>query len=158
MQNLFPEIKPYAEHHLAVDGTHQLYIEESGSKNGIPVLFVHGGPGGGTEPFHRRFFDPEKYRIILFDQRGCGKSTPHGSLANNNTQSLIEDIEKIREHLQIEQWILFGGSWGATLSLLYAQDHPEKVTALILRGVFLSRKKDLKWLYQDGANRIFPDA
>ena len=158
MQNLFPEIKSYTEHYLDVDDTHKLYIEESGSKNGIPILFIHGGPGGGTEPFHRRFFDPEKYRIILFDQRGCGKSKPHGNLKNNNTQALIDDIEKIRSHLNIEQWILFGGSWGATLSLLYAQANPDKVTTLILRGVFLNRQKDLHWLYQEGANRIFPDA
>lgn len=158
MQTLFPDIKCYAQHHLSVDETHTLYVEESGSAEGIPVLFLHGGPGGGTEPFHRRFFDPEKYRIILFDQRGCGKSKPHGSLANNNTQALIEDIEKIRKHLNIEKWVLFGGSWGATLSLLYAQSHPDTVIALILRGIFLSRNKDLHWLYQEGANRVFPDA
>ena len=155
---LYPDIKPYAEHYLEVDSIHTLYIEEYGSTNGIPILFLHGGPGGGTEPFNRRFFDPEKYRIILFDQRGCGKSKPHGALENNTTQDLIKDIEKIRAHLGIEQWVLFGGSWGATLALLYAQEFPSHVTAMILRGVFLSRQKDLHWLYQEGANRIFPDA
>lgn len=155
---LYPEIKPYAEHKLQVDNTHTLYIEESGSENGIPVVFLHGGPGGGTEPCNRRFFDPEKYRIILFDQRGCGKSEPHGSLENNTTQHLINDIEKIRAHLDIDKWVVFGGSWGSTLGLLYAQSFPERVMGLILRGIFLSREKDLRWLYQDGANRVFPDA
>lgn len=158
MLALYPDIKPYAQYQLAVDDIHTLYIEECGSRDGIPILFLHGGPGGGTEPFNRRFFDPEKYRIILFDQRGCGKSKPHGSLENNTTQHLIEDIEKIRQHLSIEQWVLFGGSWGSTLALLYAQAFPSQVTALILRGIFLGRKRDLHWLYQDGANRIFPDA
>ena len=158
MLALYPDIKPYAEHQLAVDSTHTLYIEECGTPSGIPILFLHGGPGGGTEPFNRRFFNPEKYRIILFDQRGCGKSRPHGSLENNTTQHLIDDIEKIRAHLGVEQWVLFGGSWGATLALLYAQSFPEQVTAMILRGVFLSRKKDLHWLYQEGANRVFPEA
>lgn len=158
MLALYPDIKPYAEHRLDVDNIHSLYVEECGTPTGIPVLFLHGGPGGGTEPFNRRFFNPEKYRIILFDQRGCGKSKPHGELKNNTTQHLIDDIEKIREHLGIEQWVLFGGSWGATLSLLYAQAFPDKVTAMILRGIFLSRQKDLQWLYRDGANRVFPDA
>ena len=158
MLALFPDIKPFAEHKLAVDEIHTLHVEECGRKDGFPILFLHGGPGGGTEPFNRRFFDPEKYRIILFDQRGCGHSTPHGSLQNNTTQHLIDDIERIREHLGITQWVLFGGSWGATLALLYAQAFPEKVTAMILRGVFLARQKDLTWLYQNGANRVFPDA
>ncbi|MCG8313384.1 MAG: prolyl aminopeptidase [Pseudomonadales bacterium] len=158
MQVLFPEIKPYAEHRLTVDDTHSIYVEESGSKNGFPVLFLHGGPGGGTEPFNRRFFDPDKYRIILFDQRGCGKSRPHGCLTDNRTQDLINDIEKIRFHLKIDKWLLFGGSWGSTLALLYAQAHPNNVLGLIVRGIFLSRPQDLKWLYQEGANRIFPDA
>ncbi|MCG8672165.1 MAG: prolyl aminopeptidase [Pseudomonadales bacterium] len=158
MQNLFPEIKPYATHRLSVDSIHELYIEESGTAKGFPILFLHGGPGGGTEPLHRRFFDPEKYRIILFDQRGSGKSTPHGCIEANTTQLLIDDIEAIREHLSIDQWVVFGGSWGATLGLLYAQTFPEKVEALVLRGIFLSREKDLTWLYKNGANRIFPDA
>lgn len=158
MLSLYPDIKPYAEHYLAVDEIHTLYIEECGTTNGIPILFLHGGPGSGTEPLNRRFFNPDKYRIILFDQRGCGKSKPHGSLKSNTTQDLIKDIEKIRTHLGIEQWVLFGGSWGSTLALLYAQEFPEQVTAMILRGIFLSRQKDLRWLYQEGANRVFPEA
>ncbi len=136
---------------------HTLYIEESGDPNGLPVLFVHGGPGGGSNSSDRRFFDPQKYRIILFDQRGAGRSKPHAELRDNTTDKLIEDIEKIRQYLDIEQWVLFGGSWGSTLSLLYAQAYPERVRALVLRGIFLCRDKDLHWFYQDGADRIFPD-
>ncbi|HEY5716959.1 MAG TPA: prolyl aminopeptidase [Motiliproteus sp.] len=157
MRTLYPEIQPYARHRLAVDDRHQLYLEESGNPQGIPALFVHGGPGGGCDEFHRRFFDPEKYRIILFDQRGCGRSTPHSELTNNTTAHLLADIEAIRAHLGIEQWLLFGGSWGSTLSLLYAQQHPERVVGLILRGIFLCRQQDLDWLYRHGANRLFPD-
>ena len=155
---LYPDIKPYSEHRLEVDDLHTLYVEESGNRDGIPILFLHGGPGGGCEPFNRRFFDPEKYRIILFDQRGAGRSTPHAELRGNTTQALIEDIEKIREYLDIEKWLLFGGSWGSTLALAYAEEFPEKVTGMILRGIFLCREKDLKWLYQEGASRVFPDA
>ncbi len=157
MMTLYPEIKSYAKHHLPVEVPHSLYIEESGNPDGLPVLFVHGGPGGGCHPKNRCFFDPEHYRIILFDQRGAGQSTPHAELLNNHSQALVHDIEAIREYLGIEQWILFGGSWGSTLSLLYAQDHPERVMALILRGVFLCRDKDLHWFYQDGASQVFPD-
>ncbi|WP_075187643.1 prolyl aminopeptidase [Teredinibacter haidensis] len=157
MQILFPEIKPYARHNLAVDDTHTLYLEECGSRDGIPVLFVHGGPGAGCSTQDRRFFDPERYRIILFDQRGAGRSQPHAELENNTTQHLVSDIEAIREYLNIDQWVLFGGSWGSTLSLLYAQSYPEKVLGLVLRGVFLCREKDLTWFYQQGADRIFPD-
>lgn len=157
MLTLFPEIKPYARHCVRVDDLHELYVEESGNAQGIPALFVHGGPGGGTSDFNRRFFNPEKYRIILFDQRGCGRSLPHAELKNNTTQHLIADIEQIRLFLNIDQWLLFGGSWGATLSLLYAQQHPQQVSGLILRGIFLCRKQDIQWLYQEGANRIFPD-
>ena len=157
MQILFPEIKPYARHNLAVDDTHTLYLEECGSRDGIPVLFVHGGPGAGCSTQDRRFFDPERYRIILFDQRGAGRSQPHAELKNNTTQNLVSDIEAIREYLNIDQWVLFGGSWGSTLSLLYAQSYPEKVLGLVLRGVFLCREKDLTWFYQQGADRIFPD-
>ena len=142
---------------LPVSDIHTLYVEESGSPDGIPILFIHGGPGAGCSPEDRRFFDPEKYRIILFDQRGAGKSSPHASLTDNTTQDLIDDIEKIRDALNISRWILFGGSWGSTLSLLYAQSHPERVMHMILRGIFLSRKKDLHWFYQDGASLIFPD-
>jgi proline iminopeptidase len=142
---------------LSVDSEHNLHLEESGNPDGIPVLFVHGGPGGGCSPDHRRFFSPEAYRIILFDQRGCGQSTPHGSLSNNTTQALIADMELIREHLGIDTWLLFGGSWGSTLSLAYAQAHPERVQGLVLRGIFLCRTRDIDWFYQDGASHIFPD-
>lgn len=157
MRNLYPDIHPYAEHMIEVSDLHTLYVEESGNPQGIPALFIHGGPGGGTTPAHRSFFDPEKYRIILFDQRGSGRSTPHASLEANTTQHLIADIEKIRTSLNIEQWLLFGGSWGSTLSLLYAQTHPEKVLGLILRGIFLCRKQDIDWFYQRGAGAVFPD-
>lgn len=157
MRTLYPELQTNREFFLDVDDGHRLYVEESGSVDGIPVLFVHGGPGGGCSPQHRRFFDPEKYRIILFDQRGCGRSTPHASLENNHTQALVADMEKIREHLGIEKWMLFGGSWGSTLSLVYAETHPERVLALALRGIFLCRPRDIAWFYQDGASRLFPD-
>ena len=157
MQVLYPEIKPYREHSMIVDMPHRLYVEESGNPNGIPVVFLHGGPGAGCEAFHRRFFDPEKYRIVLFDQRGCGRSVPHASLKNNCTQDLIRDMETIRTALGIEQWVVFGGSWGSTLGLLYAQAYPERVLGMILRGIFLCRQKDIHWFYREGANRIFPD-
>lgn len=157
MHPLFPEIHPDKTHRLKMDDTHELYIEECGDAEGIPVLFVHGGPGAGCEEYHRRFFDPNVYRIILFDQRGAGRSTPHASLENNTTQDLVEDMEKIREHLRIDKWMLFGGSWGATLALVYAETHPQRVTGLILRGIFLCRTKEIQWFYQDGASRIFPD-
>jgi len=157
MTALYPEIKPYATHTLEVESPHSIYFEESGKLDGVPVLFVHGGPGAGCESYHRQFFDPEKYRIILFDQRGAGKSTPHAELKNNTTQSLVADIEAIREKLGIRAWVLFGGSWGSTLSLLYAQAHPERVLGLILRGIFLCRQSEIDWFYQYGANRIFPD-
>lgn len=157
MRTLYPDIHPYREHRIAVDTQHTLHVEESGNARGIPVLFVHGGPGGGCSPAHRSFFDPEKYRIILFDQRGCGRSTPHASLENNTSQALVGDMEQIREALGIEQWLLFGGSWGSTLSLLYAQTHPERVCGLILRGIFLCRKQDIDWFYQHGASAVFPD-
>lgn len=156
MLTLYPDIKPYMRHSLAVDN-HRLYVEECGNPQGLPVLFVHGGPGAGCQPFHRRFFDPNVYHIVLFDQRGCGHSTPHATLEGNTTQALVEDMEKIREHLGIERWVLFGGSWGSTLSLVYAQTHPQRVLALILRGIFLCRPHEIKWFYQEGANRIFPD-
>ncbi|MBK85014.1 MAG: prolyl aminopeptidase [Pseudomonadota bacterium] len=156
---LFPEIRPYAEHQLSVDGPHKIHIEECGNPQGIPVLVCHGGPGCGTVPLQRRFFDPEHYRIVLFDQRGCGKSEPHLETEVNTTQDLINDMEAIRNFLNIDSWIVFGGSWGATIALVYAIQHPEKVKALLLRGSFLSRQKDLDWLYKEGgASRIFPDA
>ena len=157
MHPLFPEIHPDKTHKLSVDNKHELYIEESGDPRGIPVLFVHGGPGAGCEDYHRRFFDPNVYRIILVDQRGSGRSTPHASLENNTTQDLVADMEKIREFLKIDRWVLFGGSWGSTLSLVYAETHPERVAGLILRGIFLCRPKEIQWFYQDGTSRIFPD-
>ncbi|HBW09265.1 MULTISPECIES: prolyl aminopeptidase [Stutzerimonas stutzeri subgroup] len=157
MQTLYPEIKPYARHELAVEEPHVLYVDESGSPDGLPVLFVHGGPGGGCDALSRRFFDPTLYRIITFDQRGCGRSTPHASLENNTTAHLIADMQRIREHLGIDKWVLFGGSWGSTLSLAYAQRYPEHMHALILRGIFLCRPQDLAWFYQEGASRLFPD-
>jgi proline iminopeptidase len=158
MLTLYPPIKPYHEFMLAVAPPHELYIEECGNPDGIPVLFVHGGPGGGCTEDHRRYFDPTVYRIILFDQRGCGRSTPHMELAGNTTQALIADMEKIREHLKVNRWLLFGGSWGSTLSLVYAQTHANRVIALILRGIFLNRNSDVHWLFGgSGANRIFPD-
>ncbi len=157
MQLLYPEIKPYKRHQLRVSDIHELYIDEAGNVDGIPVLFVHGGPGGACDSSSRRFYDPAIYRIITFDQRGCGRSTPHGELEENTTGDLISDIEKIREYLSVDKWVLFGGSWGSTLSLLYAQAFPERVLALILRGIFLCRQIDIDWLYKNGANRIFPD-
>jgi len=157
MNSLYPDINPYKQHQLPVDDIHTLYIEESGNAQGIPVLFIHGGPGGGTNSNHRSFFDPEKYRIILFDQRGCGQSIPHAELAGNTTPELINDIEKIRQYLKIDQWLLFGGSWGSTLGLLYAQAHPDRIQGLILRGIFLCRDQDINWFYQQGASAIFPD-
>ena len=157
MSDLYPRITPYVTHHLQVGGVHSLYIEESGNPHGLPVIFLHGGPGTGCAPYHRQYFDPDVYRIILFDQRGCGKSTPHASLENNTSWDLVADIELIREHLHIEQWVVFGGSWGSTLALLYAEMHPEKVSGLILRGIFLARDKDVQWFYQQGTSRLFPD-
>ena len=157
MYKLYPEIKPYATHRLAVASPHQIYVEECGNPEGLPVVFVHGGPGAGCEPYHRRFFDPNVYRIVLFDQRGCGRSTPHAELAGNTTQALVADMETIRQHLKIERWVVFGGSWGSTLGLVYAQSHPERVQGLILRGIFLCRPHEIEWFYQQGASRIFPD-
>ncbi len=158
MRTLYPAIEPYVRHTLKVDAPHVLYVEESGNASGIPVLFVHGGPGGGCAPWHRQLFDPQRYRIILFDQRGCGRSAPHAGLQNNTTQALLSDMELIREQLGIERWMLFGGSWGSTLSLLYAQACPDRVLALVLRGIFLCRQQDIDWFYQQGASRLFPDA
>ena len=158
MKTLYPEIEPYNQFKLNVSDLHTIHIEESGNPNGKPVIFLHGGPGGGIEPIYRQYFNPEKYRIIIFDQRGCGKSTPHAELRENTTWNLIEDIEKIREYLNIEKWIVFGGSWGSTLSLAYAVTHPERVSGLLLRGIFLLTKAEINWFYQEGASRIFPDA
>ena len=157
MRQLFPAIDPYQTHQLAVDDTHTLYIEEVGTVDGIPALFLHGGPGAGCENYHRQFFDPNKYRVVLFDQRGAGKSTPHAELKDNTTQHLVDDIEKIREHLGVDKWVVFGGSWGSTLALVYAQTHPERVSGLILRGIFLCRQQEIDWFYQNGADKFFPD-
>jgi proline iminopeptidase len=137
---------------------HTLYWEESGNPAGKPVVFLHGGPGGGTDPKQRRFFDPDRYRIVLFDQRGCGKSTPHACLEDNTTWTLVSDIEALRRHLGIERWQVFGGSWGSTLALAYAQAHPDRVSELVLRGIFLLRAQELRWFYQHGTSELFPDA
>ena len=157
MRVLFPDIKPYATQRLVMDSLHTLYVEECGNPNGLPVLFLHGGPGAGCEPMHRRFFDPQRYRIVLFDQRGSGQSSPHAELRDNTTWHLVADIEKLREHFNIDRWVVFGGSWGSTLALAYAETHPDRVLGLILRGVFLCRDRDIHWFYQHGANRLFPD-
>ena len=158
MNKLFPNIEPYNQGFLKVDSIHEVYYEESGNPDGKPALFVHGGPGGGTSPANRCFWDPEVYRIVLFDQRGCGNSKPHACLEENTTWHLVTDIEKIREHLGIKKWQVFGGSWGSTLSLTYAITHPDKVSELVLRGIFMLRPQELKWFYQEGASFIFPDA
>jgi proline iminopeptidase len=157
-RHLYPDIEPYRTGRLRVSGVHEIYFEESGNPNGKPVVFLHGGPGGGTEPKHRRYFDPATYRIVLFDQRGCGRSTPFASLEDNTTWDLVADIEKLRTHLEIDRWQVFGGSWGSTLALAYAETHPDRVTELVLRGIFLLRKEEIRWFYQEGASWIFPDA
>lgn len=157
MRTYYPPLEPYINYQLAVDALHVLYVEECGNPNGLPILFIHGGPGAGCSPEHRRFFNPHHYRIILFDQRGSGRSTPHAELRQNTTPDLINDIETIRQHLQIEKWVIFGGSWGSTLGLIYAETHSEKVLGLILRGIFLCRQQDIDWFYQKGANYIFPE-
>ena len=158
MLGLFPEIEPYDSGFLDVDGVHSVYYEQCGNPDGKPAIFLHGGPGGGCNSIHRRFWDPAAYRIVLFDQRGCGRSTPHAELRNNTTWDLVDDMERIREHLGIDRWQLFGGSWGSTLSLAYAQQHPDRVTELVLRGIFLLRTQEILWYYQEGASRIFPEA
>ena len=157
MKTLYPDISPFNSDFL-VQGSHKIYFEESGNPDGKPVVFLHGGPGGGGDKNVRRFFNPEVYRIVNFDQRGCGRSKPHGLLEENTTWHLVEDIEAIREKLNIDSWMVFGGSWGSTLALTYAQTHPEKVSEMVLRGIFLLRKKELDWFYQEGASKIFPDS
>ncbi|QPH52371.1 prolyl aminopeptidase [Pontivivens ytuae] len=156
-RSLYPPREPSAQMVLEVPGGHRLYVEQSGKSDGIPVVVLHGGPGGGCSPAMRRFFDPNHYRAVLFDQRGCGRSTPHASVDNNTTHDLIADIERIRTRLGIDRWYVFGGSWGATLALLYAQAHPERVRGLILRGVFLMTKGELDWFYNGGAARFWPE-
>lgn len=158
MNEFYPEITPYNDFLLPVDQQHKIYVEQCGNPQGQAVLFIHGGPGGGCSTNDRRFFDPEQYRIILFDQRGCGRSLPHGCLDNNDTQHLVADIEVIREKLDIKQWHVFGGSWGSTLSLVYSQTHPDNVRSLVLRGIFLGRPEDTHWAFTGGgATRLYPD-
>jgi proline iminopeptidase len=154
---LYPEIEPYRSGRLRVSPTHDIYYEACGNPRGQPAVFVHGGPGAGCTPWQRRFFDPAHYRIILFDQRGCGRSTPHACLDDNTTWHLVEDMERLRAELGIGRWLVFGGSWGSTLSLAYAQTHPDHVTALVLRGIFLLRPFELRWFYQEGCSYLFPD-
>ena len=155
---LYPAIEPYHLGRLAVDAQHDLYFEQSGNPAGKPVVFLHGGPGGGTDPKHRRFFDPRRYRIILFDQRGCGQSEPFASLEDNTTWHLVDDIERLREHLGIERWQVFGGSWGSTLAVAYAEAHPARVTELVLRGIFMFTQRESQWFYGRGTRMLFPDA
>ena len=157
MKTLYDPIEPFRHGFLKVSDIHSLYFEQCGNPQGQPVVFLHGGPGGGLAPDYRRFFDPEAYHVILFDQRGSGKSTPHASLEENTTWHLVSDIERLREHLGIGKWMVFGGSWGSTLALAYAQTHPDRVRSLVLRGIFLCRPKEISWFYQEGASAIFPD-
>ena len=157
MTKLYPSIEPFDTQFLNVSDRHTLYVEQSGNPDGKPVVFLHGGPGGGTLPLYRQFFDPTRWRIVMFDQRGCGKSTPFAELQDNSTWDLVADIELIREHLGISRWAVFGGSWGSTLALAYASSHPHVCTELFLRGIFLLRKKEIDWFYQEGCSKLFPD-
>ena len=158
LNQLFPEIENFDEGRLRVSTLHELYYEQSGNPDGKPIVFLHGGPGSGTKPTYRRFFDPDFYRIILFDQRGAGKSTPHAEIRENTTHDLVSDMEKLREHLGLEDWMIFGGSWGSTLAFSYAMSHTDRVKGLILRGIFLCREKEISWYYEEaGANMIFPE-
>ncbi|MEE9464214.1 MAG: prolyl aminopeptidase [Candidatus Neomarinimicrobiota bacterium] len=157
MHTLYPPLEPFREKYLQVSDLHTIHYEECGNPDGKPVLFVHGGPGGGIEKVYRQYFDPELYRIILVNQRGSGKSRPHAEILENNTQNLISDMERVREDAGVDRWLVFGGSWGSTLGLAYSQAHPDRVTGLILRGIFLCRDEEIQWFYQDGASRIFPD-
>ncbi|BBA34173.1 proline iminopeptidase [Methylocaldum marinum] len=156
MKTLYPEIEPYAIH-LFKRNRHHIHVEECGNPSGLPVVFLHGGPGSGCKAYHRRFFDPEKYRVVLVDQRGAGRSLPQGKLVGNTTADLIRDLEYIRHALQIERWLVFGGSWGATLGLVYAQRHPPKISGLVLRAAFLARQRDIDWFVGSGADRIYPE-
>jgi len=157
-RDLFPEIEPFASGWMSTGGPHEVWYEECGNPQGRPVVVLHGGPGGAVNPGMRRFFDPKKWRIVLFDQRGCGKSKPNASLEDNTTWTLIEDIERLRELLGIDRWAVFGGSWGSTLAMAYAITHPERVQSLLMRGIFLLTRPELRWFYQEGASNIFPDA
>lgn len=154
----YPVTEPFNSGHLRVSNLHEIYFEEVGNPNGSPVVFLHGGPGGGISPDHRQYFDPDHYRVVLFDQRGCGRSRPFAELKENTTWDLVEDIEKLRKHLGIEKWIVFGGSWGSTLALSYALTHPDQVKGLALRGIFMCREKEIRWFYQEGASKLFPEA
>jgi proline iminopeptidase len=158
LKELFPSIEPYSTGTLKVSALHTIHYQEAGNPKGKPLIFLHGGPGGGIDAVYRQYFNPKKWRIVLYDQRGCGQSTPHAELRENTTWDLVEDTEKLRRHLGIEKWVVFGGSWGSTLSLAYSQAHPERVKGIILRGIFLLRRKELLWFYQEGASNIFPDA
>lgn len=157
MKTLYPEIEPFDTFFLETGTQHQVYVEQCGNPHGIPVVFLHGGPCSGCKPDHRRYFNPEYYRVILLDQRGCGRSLPFGELTSNTTSDLLADLEAIRTQLQIDQWLLFGGSWGATLALLYAQAYPSHVSRMIIRGVFLARQQDFDWFLESGVNRIYPE-
>src|SRR6476660_6160266 len=159
MRTLYPELQPFDSGTLSVDERHTLYYEQCGNPQGKPVVMLHGGPGGGCSDKMRRFHDPKKYRIVLFDQRGSGRSTPHADLVDNTTWHLVADIETLRKHLGIDRWQVFGGSWGSTLALAYAEKHPERVTGLVIRGIFLCRPKEIRWFYEDnqGASAIFPE-
>ncbi|WP_341730618.1 prolyl aminopeptidase [Microcoleus sp. EPA2] len=158
MRELYPPRLPYHEGELKVSDLHTIHFEESGNPEGKPIVLLHGGPGGGCPSFYRQYFDPAKWRLVMFDQRGCGQSKPHAELEENTTWDLVNDIEKLREYLNIQQWVVFGGSWGSTLSLAYSQTHPDRCQGLILRGIFMLRKKEIRWFYQEGASYIFPDA
>ncbi|MEL6930565.1 MAG: prolyl aminopeptidase [Cyanobacteria bacterium J06600_6] len=158
MRDLYPPIEPYNQGKLKVSDLHTIHYEESGNPNGKPVIFLHGGPGGGITPMYRQYFDPQQWRIVIFDQRGCGQSTPYAELRENTTWDLVADIEKLREKLDIDKWVVFGGSWGSTLALAYAETHPDRCKGLILRGIFMLRSAEIRWFYQEGANHIYPDA
>ncbi len=158
LRELFPETRPYRTGNLKVSDLHTIHFEECGNPRGKPLVFLHGGPGGGIEPIYRRYFSPKKWRIVLPDQRGCGKSKPFSELRENTTWHLVSDIEKLREHLGIDRWVVFGGSWGSTLALAYAETHPDRCKALVLRGIFMLRRSELQWFYQEGASHVFPEA
>lgn len=158
MRDLYPSIEPYNEGKLKVSELHTIHYEESGNDSGKPVIFLHGGPGGGISPMYRQYFDPQRWRIVIFDQRGCGRSTPYAELEENTTWDLVSDIEQLREHLKIDKWVVFGGSWGSTLALAYSQTHPDRSLGLILRGIFMLRPSEIDWFYQWGASNIYPDA
>ena len=158
MRDVYPPIKPYNTGKLKVSQLHTIHYEESGNPQGKPVIFLHGGPGGGIVPMYRQYFDPQQWRIVIFAQRGCGQSIPYAELRENTTWDLVDDIEKLRQHLNIEKWVVFGGSWGSTLALAYSQTHPNSCKGLILRGIFMLRPSEISWFYQEGASYIYPDA